>query len=62
MGTATIQKDHSMDQILGDMSKGATTRSCIANFCENYSFVSSIEPLGVEEDLQDLNWVMAMQE
>jgi hypothetical protein len=62
MGSATIQRDHSMDQILGDMSKGATTRSRIANFCEHYSFVSFIEPLRVEEDLQDLNWVMAMQE
>jgi hypothetical protein len=39
-----IQKDHPGDQILGDISKGVTTRSHIANFCENYSFVSSIEP------------------
>jgi hypothetical protein len=38
-----------MDQILGDISKGVTTRSCIVNFCEHYSFVSSIEPFSVEE-------------
>jgi hypothetical protein len=42
----TIQRDHPMDQILGDISKGVTTRSCIANFCEHYSFVFSIETLG----------------
>jgi hypothetical protein len=51
-----------MDQILGDISKGVTTLSRIANFCEHYSFDSSIEPFKVEEALQDPNWVMAMQE
>jgi hypothetical protein len=59
---ATIQQNHPVDQILGDISKGVTTRSRLANFCEHYSFVSSIEPFRVEEALQDLNWVLAMQE
>jgi hypothetical protein len=57
-----IQRDHSVDQILGDISKGVTTRSCIANCCVHYSFMSSIEPFRVEEALQDLDWVLAMQE
>jgi hypothetical protein len=48
--------------ILGDINKGVTTRSCVAHFCEHYSFVSSIEPHRVEEALQDSDWVMAMQE
>jgi hypothetical protein len=52
---ATIQRDHPVDQILGDISKGVTTRSRIANFCEHYSLVSSIEPFRVEEALQDLD-------
>jgi hypothetical protein len=47
---------------LGDISKGVTTRSCLANFCEHYSFVSSIEPFRVEEALQDPVWMLAMQE
>jgi hypothetical protein len=47
---------------LGDISKGVTTRSQLANFCEHYSFVSSIEPFRVEEALQDPDWVLAMQE
>jgi hypothetical protein len=51
-----------VDQILGDISKGVTTRSHLANFCEHYSFVSSIEPFRVEEVLQDPDWVLAMQE
>jgi hypothetical protein len=41
---ATIQRNHPVDQILGDISKGVTTHSRLANFCEHYSFVSSIEP------------------
>jgi hypothetical protein len=59
---ATIQRNHPVDQILGDISNGVTTRSRLANFCEHYSFVSSIEPFRVEEALQDLDWVLAMQE
>jgi hypothetical protein len=59
---ATIQRNHPVDQILGDISKAVTTRSRLANFCEHYSFVSSIEPFRVEEALQDPDWVLAMQE
>jgi hypothetical protein len=59
---ATIQRHHLIDQILGDIGKGVTTRSRLANFCEHYSFVSSIEPFRVEEALQDPDWVLAMQE
>ncbi|NAW40449.1 hypothetical protein FGF95_24425 [Salmonella sp. fj-h1] len=59
---ATIQRNHPVDQILGDISKGVTTRSRLVNFCEHYSFVSSIEPFRVEEALLDPNWVLAMQE
>jgi hypothetical protein len=59
---ATIQRHHPVDQILGDISKGVTTRSRLANFCEHYSFVSSIEPFRVEEALQDPDWVLVIQE
>jgi hypothetical protein len=59
---ATIQRNHPVDQILGDISKGVTTRSRLANFCEHYSFVSSIEPFRVEKALQNPDWVLAMQE
>jgi hypothetical protein len=48
-----IQRNHPVDQILGDISKGVTTRLRLANFCEHYSFVPSIEPFRVEEALQD---------
>jgi hypothetical protein len=50
-----------VDNILGSIQRGVTTRSRLANFCEHYSFVSSLEPLKVEEALDDADWVMAMQ-
>jgi hypothetical protein len=51
-----------VDNILGDIKKGVTTRSRVANFCQHYSFVSSIEPFKVEDALHDPDWVVAMQE
>ena len=51
-----------MDNILGNITKVVTTRSRLATFCEHYSFVSFLEPLKVDEALDDLDWVMAMQE
>jgi hypothetical protein len=40
-GRQNIQIDHPVDNILGDIKKRVTTRSCVANFCEYYSFISS---------------------
>jgi hypothetical protein len=51
----TIQRDHPMDMIIGDINKGVTTRSRVANFGEHYSFVSSDEPFEVENALKDPN-------
>jgi hypothetical protein len=58
----TIQRDHPVDNILGSIKRGVTTRSHLANFCEFYSFISSLEPLKVEEALGDPDWIVAMQE
>jgi hypothetical protein len=57
-----IQRDHPVDNILGSIRRGVTTRSRLAIFCEFYSFVSSLEPLKVEEALSDPDWIIAMQE
>ena len=43
-------------------TRGVTTRSRVAHFCEHYSFVSSIEPYRVEDALRDSDWVLTMQE
>jgi hypothetical protein len=57
-----VERDHPVDNILGDIEKGVTTRSCIVNFCEHYLFISSFEPFKVEDALRDPDWVVAMQE
>ena len=38
-----IARDHPLDTIIGDISRGVQTRSRLASFCEHFSFVSSIE-------------------
>jgi hypothetical protein len=57
-----IQRDHTINSILGDIHNGVTTTSRVAHFCEHYSFVSSIEPYRIEDALRDPDWVLAMQE
>jgi hypothetical protein len=57
-----VQRDYPIDNILGDIEKGVTTRSHVINFCEYYSFVSSFEHFKVEDALHDPDLVVAMQE
>jgi hypothetical protein len=57
-----IQRDHPVNNILGSIRRGVTTRSRLANFCEFYLFVFYLEPLKVEEALSDPDWIIAMQE
>jgi hypothetical protein len=55
-----VAKDHPINQIMGDISKGVQTRSRVASFCQHYSFVSFHEPKRVDEALNDLDWVISM--
>jgi hypothetical protein len=61
---ARIDKNHPVEQILGDIQSRRITRSKsrLANFCEHYPLISSVEPLKVEEALKDPDWVNAMHE
>jgi hypothetical protein len=58
----TIQWDHPVDNIIGSIRRGVTTRSHLASFCQHYSFVSPKEPTKIENALKDPDWVLAMQE
>jgi hypothetical protein len=49
----SIQWDHPVDNILGSIQRGVTTRSRLATICGYYSFVYSLEPLKVDEPLDD---------
>ena len=58
----SIARDHPLDTIIGDISRGVQTRSRLASFYEHFSFVSSIEPKKIDEALKDVDWVNAMHE
>jgi hypothetical protein len=51
----SVQRDHSVDNILGNIKNWVTTRSCVAIFCEYYSFVSSFNLFTIEDALRDLD-------
>jgi hypothetical protein len=57
-----IARDHLLDTIIGDISRGVQTRSRLASFYEHFSFVSFIIPKKIEEALRDVNWMNAMHE
>ena len=50
-----VARDHPLDIIIGDISRGVQTRSRLALFCEHFSFVSSIEPKKIDEALKDVD-------
>ncbi|KAK8681104.1 hypothetical protein V6N13_053511 [Hibiscus sabdariffa] len=49
-------------EILGDPSKGVTTRASLKNTCHHVAFISCIEPKNIKEALNDDYWILAMQE
>ena len=57
-----VARDHPLDTIIGDISRGVQTRSRLALFCEQFSFVSSIGPKKIDKALKYVDWVNAMHE
>ena len=57
-----VARDHPLDTIIGDISRGVQTRSRLASFCEHFSFMSSIEPKKRDEALKNVDWINAMHE
>lgn len=55
-------KDHPIDKILGDITKGVTTRSKISIFCYHFAFVSQVEPKNAKDVLIDEHWLMSMKD
>ena len=56
-----FKKSHPQDLIIGDTTKGVTTRSQLKSIV-NLAFISQIEPKNVDDALCDEFWVLAMQE
>jgi hypothetical protein len=57
-----VARDHPLDSIIGDISRGMQTRSRLTSFCEHFSFVSFLEPKKIDKALRDVDWVNAMHE
>jgi len=51
-----------VENIIGQIEEGVSTRSSISNFCRDTTFVSQIEPKSIEEALKDEKWVEVMHE
>jgi len=57
-----IPRDLSVENIIGQIQKGVSTRSVVSNYCKHMAFVSQVEPKSIEEALKDDKWVVAMHE
>ena len=55
-------RDHTLDQIIGDPSDGVRTRRATMNNCLYGCFLSQEEPKIIEEALKHSDWIVAMQE
>jgi len=51
-----------VENIIGQIKEGVSTRSSISNFCRHTAFVSQVEPMSIEEALKDEKWVEVMHE
>lgn len=57
-----IPRDLFVENIIGDISKGVSTRRQLGQFCMIVTFVSEVEPKDVSEALLDEKLYLAMQE
>ena len=57
-----ISRYHPLDNIIGDISKGVTTRHSFKDVCNNMDFVSLIEPKNLKEAIIDEHLIIVMQE
>ena len=57
-----IPRNLSLDNVIGQVQKGVSTKSTLNQFCEHMTFVSQTEPKTVADALEDNNWITAMHE
>ena len=48
-----IPRDLSVENIIGQIKEGVSTRSTVSNFCRHTNFVSQVEPNTIDEALND---------
>lgn len=52
-----ISNDQYLENILGEINKGVTTRQHISKFCQYYTFVSHFEPTNIRNSILDMHWL-----
>jgi len=57
-----LPKSLSLDNVIGQVQRGVSTRRLLNQLCEHMTFVSQVEPKTVAEALEDINWINAMHE
>jgi len=57
-----VLRNLSLDNIIGQVQRGVSTRRSMNHFCEHMAFVSQIKPKTVGEALKDNNWINVMHE
>jgi len=57
-----IPRDLLVENIIGQIKEGVSTRNSISNFCRHTTFVSQIEPKSIDKALKDEKWVEVMHE
>lgn len=55
-------RDYLIQNVIGDISKGVTTRRSLNKVCNFMNFVLQIEPAGIDKAIIDEHWSLAMQE
>ena len=57
-----ILRDLLVENIIGQIQKGCSTRTFVSSFRKHMAFLSQIEPKSVGEALKDESWIVAMQD
>jgi hypothetical protein len=61
MQPTNVARDHPLDSIIDDISRGVQTRSRLTSFYEHFSFVSSIEAKKIDEALKEIGSMLCMK-
>ena len=57
-----IPRDLSVENIIGQIQKGVSTKRTISNYCKHMTIVSQVELKSISEALKDESWVATMHE
>jgi len=57
-----VPRNLSLDNVIGQVQKGVSTRSALNQLCQHMAFVSQTKPKTIADALEDSSWITAMHE